>query len=227
MADDLSQRIKNCSSPNHGPRKGGVTSPDLIVLHYTALSCAEDALAMLCDADREVSAHYVIARDGQITRLVEETQRAWHAGAGCWAGCDDINSRSIGIELDNDGTSPFSAPLMDALETLLADIMPRWSIAPQNVIAHSDLAPTRKIDPGPRFDWRRLALGGFAIWPDDSDAPDAPLASSLAALGYDVEGFGLAACQSAFSARFGAKEGAQAAANLAARFGIDRHPTLA
>lgn len=165
------------------------------------MQSAEAALERLCDPEFEVSAHYLIARDGRIFQLVEEAERAWHAGAGCWQGSDDINSRSIGIELDNDGLSPFSAKLMDALEALLPQIMQRWGIGAQGVIAHSDLAPSRKIDPGPRFDWRRLGLGGFALWPDDLQA-DAPLEQSLSALGYDLEGFGQQACLAAFRARF-------------------------
>nr|WP_300982994.1 N-acetylmuramoyl-L-alanine amidase [Roseicyclus sp.] len=128
------------------------------------------ALRALCDPVREVSAHYLIRRGGEVVALVDEDLRAWHAGAGAWAGRGDVNSRSIGIELDNDGTSPFAAPLMDALEGLLAGIMARWAIAPQGVIGHSCMAPGRKIDPGPRFDWQRLARRGLALWPDNRAA---------------------------------------------------------
>jgi N-acetylmuramoyl-L-alanine amidase len=98
--------------------------------------------------------------------LVPEAMRAWHAGAGDWRGHDDINSRSIGIELDNNGISPFSQPLMEALEALLPTILSTWGIAPSGVIAHSDMAPGRKIDPGRRFDWKRLARQGLAVWSD-------------------------------------------------------------
>ncbi|ARE39785.1 N-acetylmuramoyl-L-alanine amidase [Rhodovulum sp. P5] len=157
-------------SPNFGPRRGGVR-PDMVVLHYTAMVDAEAALARLCDPTAEVSAHYLIARDGQVFQLVEEADRAWHAGIGVWGAVRDINSHAIGIELDNDGQQPFSAPLMGALDTLLAGIMARWSIPPERVIGHSDMAPDRKADPGPRFDWRRLAWQGLAVWPDA--APDA------------------------------------------------------
>jgi len=152
-------------SPNHGDRRDGLT-PTLVVLHYTAMRDAASAKRVLCDPKREVSAHWLIARDGIVTGLVDETRRAWHAGAGCWGGREDVNSRSIGIELDNDGASPFSAPLMDALEALLADILERWHIPPAGVIGHSDMAPARKQDPGPRFDWRRLARGGLSVWPE-------------------------------------------------------------
>ncbi|AHM04411.1 N-acetylmuramoyl-L-alanine amidase [Roseibacterium elongatum DSM 19469] len=152
-------------SPNHGPRRGG-HRPELVVLHYTAMTSCDAAERALCDPAREVSAHYLISRTGDVIQLVAEDRRAWHAGAGTWRGAEDVNSRSIGIELDNDGFSPFAAPLMDALEDTLAGLLARWSIAPQGVIAHSDMAPARKSDPGPRFDWRRLARQGLAIWPE-------------------------------------------------------------
>jgi N-acetylmuramoyl-L-alanine amidase len=130
----------------------------------------------LCDPGREVSCHWLIARDGTVTALVDEERRAWHAGAGSWGGRGDVNSRSIGIELDNDGATPFSAPLMDALEEVLGGVMARWSIPPRGVIGHSDMAPDRKRDPGPRFDWLRLARTGLSVWPKaaatGSDTPD-------------------------------------------------------
>lgn len=148
-------------SPNFGPRRGGL-KPQLVVLHYTAMESAKAAIERLCDPEVEVSAHYVIGRDGHITQLVKEQDRAWHAGAGEWCGKDDINSRSIGIELDNGGDHPFSEPLMRALESLLPLIMSRWAILPAGVIGHSDLAPGRKFDPGARFDWGRLARQGLA-----------------------------------------------------------------
>ena len=133
-----------------------------MVLHYTAMDSAEAALARLCDPVAEVSAHYLIGGDGRLWQMVAEEQRAWHAGAGSWAGQGDINSRSIGIELDNRGTHPFSEPQMAVLELLLKQILGRWSIAPEGVIAHSDMAPGRKVDPGPCFDWTRLASLGLA-----------------------------------------------------------------
>lgn len=132
---------------------------------------AEAACATLCDPEREVSAHYVISETGAVWQLVEEEQRAWHAGAGTWQGRGDVNSRSIGIELANPGNCPYPAPLMDCLERLLADILARWQIAPQGVIGHSDMAPGRKSDPGPRFDWSRLAKQGLSVWSDAAAAP--------------------------------------------------------
>lgn len=119
-------------------------------------------MARLCDPAFEVSSHYLIGADGRIWQLVPEEMRAWHAGAGEWAGQGDINSRSIGIELDNRGDHPFSEPQMACLERLLPEIMARWGIPPDGVIGHSDMAPGRKQDPGPRFDWQRLVKRGLA-----------------------------------------------------------------
>lgn len=157
------------ASPNFGPRRGGL-KPALIVLHYTAMSSAEAALERLCDPLSEVSAHYLIGADGRLWQMVAEKNRAWHAGAGEWNGQDDINSRSIGIELDNRGDHPFSAVQVTALEQLMRGIMARWQIPASGVIGHSCMAPGRKFDPGPRFDWARLARQGMA-----SAAGDTPV----------------------------------------------------
>lgn len=170
-------------SPNFGPRRGGA-APELVVLHYTEMASASAALDRLCSPEAQVSAHYLIGRDGTLWQLVEDQHRAWHAGEGQWRGRGDVNSRSIGIELDNDGQSPFSAPLMHSLEALLPQVMHRWSIPAAGVIAHSDMAPMRKIDPGPRFDWRRLAHQGLSIWPHEPGDPTAPLAQTLTRIGY-------------------------------------------
>lgn len=148
-------------SPNFGERRDGVR-PSLIVLHYTAMPTAQAALARLSDPEFEVSAHYLIGRCGQIWQMVDEEKRAWHAGAGSWGGAGDVNSRSIGIELSNSGAEPFSELLMSSLEALLREVMARWDIPPENIIGHSDMAPGRKIDPGPRFDWPRLEGQGMA-----------------------------------------------------------------
>ncbi|MGQ3486707.1 N-acetylmuramoyl-L-alanine amidase [Roseovarius pacificus] len=151
-------------SPNFGPRRQGAL-PDMVVLHYTAMENARTALERLCDAAAEVSAHYLICEAGTVWQMVDEEQRAWHAGAGQWGDVRDVNSRSIGIELANTGAHPFPEPQMRALEALLQGIMRRWSIPATRIIGHSDMAPDRKSDPGPRFDWQRLALGGLSIWP--------------------------------------------------------------
>ena len=160
-------------SPSQGARRGGAT-PDLVVIHHTAMDTAAAALDRLCDPGSEVSAHYLIGEDGTVWRLVAEDRRAWHAGAGAWGDVSDVNSRSIGIELANPGPlaglPPFAAPQMAALEVLLADILARWAIPPERVIAHSDAAPGRKTDPGPKFDWQRLARSGLSVWPEPAAA---------------------------------------------------------
>ena len=167
-------------SPNCGPRRDGLR-PTLIVIHYTAMDSGQAALDRLCDPTAEVSAHYLINADGTTTQMVEEAARAWHAGAGDWCGQGDVNSRSIGIELDNRGTHPFSEPQMRALEELLHGIMARWDIAPEGVIGHSDIAPERKSDPGPRFDWRRLERQGLAASPTQRKAGAGDEAAFVAA----------------------------------------------
>lgn len=167
-------------SPNFGDRRG--KRVDLIVLHYTAMASAAEVLARLCDPGPEVSAHYLIDRDGTVFALVDETMRAWHAGAGEWGGEGDVNSRSIGIELQNTGAEPFAEPQMAALEGLLADLLRRHTLPPCAVIAHSDMAPDRKGDPGARFDWRRLAAQGLAVWPTSAEPSD--FQADLHAFGY-------------------------------------------
>ena len=175
-------------SPNFGERRGGAR-PSLVVIHYTAMDTAESALERLRSREYEVSAHYLIARDGRAFQLVAETKRAWHAGSGSWGGEGDVNSRSIGIELSNSGLEPFAAPQMFALEHLLRGIMADWSIRPEGVIGHSDFAIGRKADPGPRFDWKRLASQGLSVWPNSRSGPAADKRAFLAAakvFGYPI-----------------------------------------
>lgn len=167
-------------SPNFADRRSRRVA--LVVLHYTAMASATAAVERLCDPQAEVSAHYLIDIDGTLLTLVDEYHRAWHAGAGAWAGDGDVNSRSIGIELQNPGDAPFPEPQIARLERLLADLMHRHHLPPHAVIAHSDLAPDRKADPGPRFDWRRLALMGLSVWPDP--APPGDFLVDLRAFGY-------------------------------------------
>ena len=184
-------------SPNHGPRRDGLL-PELVVLHYTAMRSAQAALDRLCDPSPPaglgpVSAHYLIGPDGTLWQMVREASRAWHAGTGAWGGAGDVNSRSIGIELANTGAAPFAAPQMDALEHLLRGIMTRWAIPAHGVIAHSDMAPGRKVDPGPRFDWRRLARQGLALWPATAGGEENhPFHAALDALGYPGTADGVA-----------------------------------
>lgn len=163
----------------------------MVVLHFTAMADPDASRAWLCTPEAEVSAHYQIDPDGTVWRLVPEALRAWHAGAGAWGPVGDVNSRSIGIELANTGRTPFAAPQIDALEALLPGIMARWHIPPERVIGHSDMALRRKVDPGRRFDWRRLARGGMAIWPEGhAPADPAQFAAAAARIGY-VQGDGL------------------------------------
>jgi N-acetylmuramoyl-L-alanine amidase len=174
-------------SPNHGPRQAS-----LVVLHYTSNDDTDTALRTLTDPLREVSAHYLVGRDGDIVQLVDETRRAWHAGASRWGGIDDVNSVSIGIELDNNGFEPYPPAQIDALLLLLADLKLRLSIPTANFVGHADVAPRRKLDPGPLFPWRILAEYGFGLW---CDTPDPALiadpllvdvAAALRGLGYDT-----------------------------------------
>ena len=162
-------------SPNHEPRR-----PVLIVLHATEQSSVRDSLDTLRTANSggPVSAHYLIGRDGARYQLVADDQRAWHAGPGRWGTITDVNSASIGIELDNDGESPFPPAQIESLLQLLADLCTRLDIPRTQVIGHADFAPTRKRDPGFRFPWRRLAEAGFGAW------PRAPLAEPPA--GFDA-----------------------------------------
>jgi N-acetylmuramoyl-L-alanine amidase len=216
-------------SPNFGERRG-YTAPDLVVLHYTAMKSPEEALERLSSAVFEVSAHYLVAEDGRIFRMIDEAHRAWHAGAGAWGDVTDVNSASIGIELCNTGFAPFAARMMDALEGLLADILARHAIPPERVIAHSDCAPGRKIDPGRRFDWRRLALSGLSVWPEPGRAEPGPMqfAANLRTIGYSPDA-SPEMLLSAFRLRFrpGATgpleaEDMAAAEDLARRYPVDR-----
>ena len=194
-------------------------------------SCAE-ARARLCDPAFEVSAHWLVSEAGVVQGLVPEAARAWHAGAGAWAGVTDVNSASIGIELANTGRQPFAEPQMAALEDLLAGIMQRWAIPAHRVIAHSDMAPSRKGDPGARFDWRRLALRGLSVWPEAREADVAAFLPALHRFGYPVAAE--TDLLAAFRLRFrpwalGGLDGVDAglACDLAARFPVDATPTPA
>ena len=203
------------------------------MLHYTAMASAAEARARLCDPAYEVSAHWLIDEAGQPEGLVDEGARAWHAGAGAWAGQSDINSHSIGIELANRGDHPFATAQMDGLETLLRSVMERWNIPAAHIIAHSDMAPTRKGDPGARFDWQRLARAGLSIWPQ-ADAPADPAVFHSAARAFGYPDAPADALLTAFRLRFrpwarGAVDGwdAALACDLARRFAVDPPAPLA
>ncbi|HEX8443998.1 MAG TPA: N-acetylmuramoyl-L-alanine amidase [Allosphingosinicella sp.] len=156
--------IIDTPSPNHDERSLPVS---MIVLHYTGMQDATSAITRLCDPEAKVSCHYLVAEDGQILRMVPEDRRAWHAGDSWWRGVPDINSASIGIELVNPGHElgyrPFPEEQIDALIPLVADIKERHGITRGNIVGHSDIAPTRKQDPGELFPWGRLAKLRLAL----------------------------------------------------------------
>jgi N-acetylmuramoyl-L-alanine amidase len=179
-------------SPNFDERTLPVT---MIVLHYTGMPDAAGAIERLCDPAAKVSAHYLVDEAGAVTRMVDEAKRAWHAGASRWRGIEDVNSASIGIELVNPGHEhgyqPFSEEQIDALVPLVAGIKERYAITRGNVVGHSDVAPTRKQDPGELFPWHRLAKMRLALPRPTKNMMD-PLWSdagfliALERFGYDV-----------------------------------------
>lgn len=165
----------------------------MLVLHYTGMRSADAAIERLCDPAAKVSAHWLIEEDGRIWRLVPERRRAWHAGVSHWQGRSGLNDVAIGIELVNPGHEfgyrPFPAVQIRACIALCRDIVARHAIAPARVLAHSDIAPARKQDPGELFPWRELAEADVGLWPADVDVPDLDIAGlqrALARIGYDV-----------------------------------------
>jgi len=192
-----------CPAPNRDPRRNG-RAPDLLLLHYTGMDSADAALDWLTREDSKVSCHYLVDEDGNITQMVREGERAWHAGQSLWAGETDINSCAIGIEIHNPGHDidyhDFPEAQMRAVEALCRDILTRHTIRPDRVLAHSDVAPGRKRDPGEKFDWAQLARAGIGLWvtpapvrgdaglgPGDEGEAVTKLQQDLAAYGYGVE----------------------------------------
>ncbi len=190
-------------SPNHGERASG-QAPRLLVLHYTGMPDAGEALQRLCNPVSEVSAHYFVFENGHVVQMVPEARRAWHAGASFWNGVTDVNSASIGVEIANPGHAgglpPYPEAQIAAVTRLAQDIIQRWSIQPGNVLAHSDVAPLRKEDPGELFPWERLAQAGVGHWvrpapisggrflsPGESGPPVEALQAMLALYGYGVD----------------------------------------
>ena len=193
-------------SPNQSERREG-RRPDLLVLHYTGMENAEAALDRLCGAGhqpgRGVSVHYFVHEDGRVIQCVPEERRAWHAGVSCWEGDADVNSRSIGIEIANPGHDfgypDFPEAQIRQVIALCRDIVARRSIRADRVLAHSDVAPSRKADPGEKFPWRRLLEAGAGLWveptpiaagpvlaPGDRNAGVSQLQGLLAEYGYPV-----------------------------------------
>ena len=163
--------------------------PNFVIIHHTGSDTIEQAIRTLTDPVREVSAHYLVGRDGIIYQLVDERARAWHAGKSQWGSDTDLNSSSLGIELDNNGREPFSDAQITALIALLDDIKRRYDIPTSNFLGHSDIAPERKTDPSRYFPWKRLSERGFGLWCDSSpvELPSSfDTAEALQALGYDV-----------------------------------------
>lgn len=190
--------IVDLPSPNQDERGCPV---DMLILHYTGMQSAGAAIDRLRDTDAAVSSHYVVDEDGTVIRLVPEDRRAWHAGVSHWRGHTALNARSIGIEIVNPGHEfgyrDFPVLQLAAVCDLCLSILTRHDIPARNVVAHSDVAPDRKEDPGERFDWRALAENGVGLWPEDS--PDIgttgpirdavtlrPVRAALAEIGYRV-----------------------------------------
>jgi N-acetylmuramoyl-L-alanine amidase len=212
-----------CPSPNREPRRDS-RAPDMLILHYTGMDSAEAALDWLTREESKVSAHYLIDEEGRIAQMVEEEMRAWHAGQSLWAGETDLNSCSIGIEIHNPGHDlgypDFPDAQMRAVEALCLEIFTRRAIPPERVLAHSDIAPGRKRDPGEKFDWQRLAKAGIGLWVEPAPLGDdsglglgdegdrvADLQRALARFGYGVEstgtyGIGLEQVVQAFQRHF-------------------------
>jgi N-acetylmuramoyl-L-alanine amidase len=187
-------------SPNFDTRS---RPPDMLVLHYTGMRTGEEALARLRDPEAKVSAHYMVEEDGRVFRLVPEERRAWHAGVSYWQGDRDCNSSSVGVEIVNPGHEfgyrPFPKAQIDKVIALVGDIRSRWTIPDDRIVGHSDIAPSRKDDPGELFPWKRLAKAGHGLWIEPKPAPGSPLQtgdegagvlvlqSGLGRLGYEVE----------------------------------------
>ncbi len=190
-------------SPNFGPRRDG-RRPDMIVLHYTGMESGHAAEVRLCDPESEVSSHYLVHEDGHIVQMVRESDRAWHAGKSSWRGLNDLNSSSIGIEIVNPGHElgypAFPKRQIDAVIALCRGIAQRHGVRPERVLAHSDIAPGRKVDPGEKLPWKRLFEAGVghlvtpspvrpgpALREGDAGRDVEKLQSMLALYGYGVE----------------------------------------
>ncbi|MBC8038546.1 MAG: N-acetylmuramoyl-L-alanine amidase [Rhizobiales bacterium] len=187
------------ASPNIEARAGD-RRPDTIVLHYTGMESAAAACAWLCNASSGVSCHYLVDGAGDIVQMVGEEMRAWHAGVSSWRGETDINTRSIGIEIQNPGHASgypdFPDAQMRAVIALCHDIGERHHIPPRNLVAHSDVAPARKIDPGEKFDWAHLHRDGVGHWVEPAAISDGPVlrlgdrSAAVAALQAQLSGYG-------------------------------------
>ncbi|MGO4818051.1 N-acetylmuramoyl-L-alanine amidase [Flavobacterium sp. W22_SRS_FP1] len=164
--------------------------PNFIIIHHTAQDSIQQTIKTFTLTRTQVSAHYIIADDGSVVQMLNDYMRAWHAGLGSWGKDTDINSSSIGIELDNNGTEVFSEPQITSLMALLSKLQKEYNIPTQNIIGHSDIAPTRKNDPSALFPWKTLAENGFGIWQDDT-LENAPIGfnteQGLRIIGYNTK----------------------------------------
>ncbi|WP_339921586.1 N-acetylmuramoyl-L-alanine amidase [uncultured Flavobacterium sp.] len=177
--------------------------PNYIIIHHTAQDSIQQTIKTFTVTRTQVSAHYVIADDGSVVQMLNDYLRAWHAGRGSWGKDTDINSSSIGIELDNNGTEAFSEAQITTLMALLSKLKKEYNIPTQNIIGHSDIAPTRKNDPSALFPWNILAENGFGVWKDDilETAPlDFNPEQGLRIIGYDTKN--LPAATKAFKLHF-------------------------
>ncbi|MEX1202651.1 MAG: N-acetylmuramoyl-L-alanine amidase [Ferruginibacter sp.] len=174
-----------------GTTNFGLRKPNAVIIHHTAQNSCEQTLATFTKKSTQVSAHYVICEDGTLYHMLNDYMRAWHAGSGKWGGQTDINSSSIGIEIDNDGTEPFTEAQLNSLIGLLASLKKTHNIPTANFIAHGDIAPGRKVDPNVLFPWKRLAEAGYGYWYDDTTSIELLPADfnplyALRIIGYDL-----------------------------------------
>ena len=178
------------SSPNFGNRPANIII-DTIIIHFTEMKDDISAIHRLCDPDSEVSSHYLINKQGKIFSLVPDELRAWHAGPSCWRDKEKVNDFSIGIELDNNGKEEYTKPLMESLIELCQELIRTHPIDQRNIIGHSDIIPSRKIDPGRLFDWKLMAQNNIGIYPNTNDKVPIPDVLStqklLAEYGYKIE----------------------------------------
>ena len=184
-ADSLKRPAQETYTTNFGIRK-----PNMVILHYTAQNSCEKTLQTFTNVLTEVSAHYVICRDGTLHHMLNDYLRAWHAGLGKWGNNTDVNSTSIGVEIDNNGTENYSAAQLNTLYGLLAYLKKAYNIPTANFIGHSDIAPGRKIDPGILFPWKTLADKGYGLWYTDTTGMKLPMdfnsSYALRIVGYDI-----------------------------------------
>lgn len=186
LHDSLPQMTTWVGTTNFGMRK-----PNYVVIHHTAQNSCEQTLKTFTNTKTSVSAHYVICKDGTTHHMLNDYLRAWHGGAGRWGNNTDINSSSIGIEIDNNGIDTFSSAQLNTLLQLLGNLKKAYGIPAANFIGHSDIAPTRKVDPNVTFPWKKLADAGYGLWWSDTTnvvvPPDFNHLQALRIIGYDIK----------------------------------------